>query len=205
MTLPCLTYALKEKPLECQVSFLSPTEKEKPIQEKNKKTSTSAFVIFCIFIIVFFVALLVLKYFLFAEMKEKQNVVFPTVDKVKPGSENCHSDFSSLDLGSTNNRITFFTPPSKLRFRIARHGYYYFAIYVQLNCSIAVTQHVSVIKNATAENEVIMNSTFCGSHKDNTFMQRSLPAKAGDEVCLQSTSSFKEYSGNFIKLEWYDN
>lgn len=69
MTLPCLTYALKEKPLECQVSFLSPTEKEKPIQEKNKKTSTSAFVIFCIFIIVFFVALLVLKYFLFAEMK----------------------------------------------------------------------------------------------------------------------------------------
>lgn len=119
---------------------------------------------------------------------------------------NLSTDFSSLDLGRTNNRITFFTPPSNFYLRIARRGYYYFAIYVQLKCSISVTQHVSVFKNSTTENNVfIMNSALCGSHKGNTFIQRSLLAEMGDVIVLNSTSSFKEYSGNFIKLEWYDN
>lgn len=119
---------------------------------------------------------------------------------------NLLTDISYLDLGETNNRITFFKPPRKLSFRIARPGYYYFAIFVQLKCSTAITQHVSVtFQNATMKNATIMNSTLCGSHKDNTFIQRSLHAGTGDRICLKSTSSFAEYSGNFVKLEWYEN
>lgn len=198
-----LFFSHSEKLPECHDKFLAP--KEKPIKKKQFAGLDVNCCILLLTVVILLSLLFVLK---IMERVTKKNFVFSAVDfkKEQAGFENCRQSMSSLHLGDTNNRITFFTPPREQQFNISRPGLYYLALAVQLKCTSAKQQISVMFHNSTLNKPFdILCAHLCWNYKSNIFIQKTLRAKAGNMVLLKSSASLKEYSGNFIKLEWYKN
>lgn len=62
-----------------------------------------------------------------------------------------------------------------------------------------------MLKNKTLENPaIIMNQTLCIEQKSNIFIQKTFEARKYSQIIMESTTSLKGYSGNFLKFEWYE-
>lgn len=62
-----------------------------------------------------------------------------------------------------------------------------------------------MLKNKTLENPAsIMNQKLCIEQKSNIFFDKTFEARKYSQIIMESNTSLKGYSGNFLKLEWYE-